>query len=132
MRTRAHCITRTAARCMRMISCRRRRTHHVVEEFIMSWTRRSLLKSAAMGAAVSAVRPFTASAQAPAAPAAPASANTLPDEKQFPHLKVGICSYSLRSIPAAEALQDIKRLGVRNFSLKDVHLAQTSTPEQRR
>jgi sugar phosphate isomerase/epimerase len=90
------------------------------------------LKSAALGAAVGAMRPLAAFAQAPAAPAAPASATTLPDEKQFPHLKVGICSYSLRSIPAAEALPDIQRLGVRNFSLKDVHLAQTSTPEQRR
>lgn len=98
----------------------------------MSWTRRSVLKSAALGAAVGAMRPLAALAQAPAAPAAPASANTLPDEKQFPHLKVGICSYSLRSIPAAEALQDIQRLGVRSFSLKDVHLPQTSTPEQRR
>jgi inosose dehydratase len=105
-----------------------------VEEFIMSWTRRSLLKSAALGAAVGAMRPLAAIAQTPAAAQAapPASANTKPDEQQFPHLKVGICSYSLRSIPAAEALQDIQRLGVRNFSLKDVHLAQTSTPEQRR
>lgn len=100
----------------------------------MSWTRRSVLKSAALGAAVGAMRPLASLAQAPASSnaQAPASASTKPDDKQFPGLKVGICSYSLRSIPAAEALPDIKRLGVRNFSLKEVHLPLTSTPEQRR
>lgn len=99
------------------------------------WTRRSLLKSAAVGAGVVAARPLTAFAQASspsqAAPA-PASATTKPDNQQFPGLKVGICSYSLRTIPAAEALQDIKRLGVKNFSLKEMHLPLASTPEQRR
>ena len=99
----------------------------------MSWTRRSVLKGAAIGAAFSAVKPLASMAQgAQSQPQPPASANTLPDEKQFPHLTVGICSYSLRSIPAAEMLQDVKRLGVRNFSLKEVHLPLTSTPEQRR
>ena len=99
----------------------------------MTWTRRSLLKSAALGAAVGAAKPLTvfAQAQAPAAPPAPASATTLPDAKQFPHLTVGICSYSLRSLPAAEALPAMQRLGVRNFSLKEVHLPLTSTTEQR-
>jgi inosose dehydratase len=105
----------------------------------MSWTRRSLLKTAALGAAYGAVRPLSAIAQnAPASgqaqnqPQAPASATTKPDDQQFPHLKVGICSYSLRSIPAAQMLQDVKRLGMKNFSLKEVHLPQNSTPEQRR
>lgn len=103
------------------------------------WTRRSLLKSAAIGTAFSALRPLAGLAQAPAsgagsqaAPPAPASATTLPDDKQFPHLTVGICSYSLRTIPAAQALPDMQHLGVRHFSLKEVHLPLASTPEQRR
>ena len=85
-----------------------------------------------MGVAVTAVRPLDVLAQAQtAAPAAPASATTLPDNKQFPHLTVGICSYSLRTLPAADALPAMQRLGVRNFSLKEVHLPLASTTEQR-
>ena len=103
----------------------------------MSWSRRSLLKTAALGAAYGAVRPLSAIAQNAAGsaqnqPQAPASATTKPDDQQFPHLKVGICSYSLRTIPASEVLQDMKRLGVKNFSLKEIHLPLTSTPDQRR
>jgi len=98
----------------------------------MTWTRRSVLKSAVVGAAATAVRPLDLLAQAQAAaPAAPASATTLPDDKQFPHLTVGICSYSLRTLPANEALTAMQRLGVRNFSLKEVHLPLASTTDQR-
>src|SRR5256714_7297424 len=92
-----------------------------MEEF-MFFTRRSVMKAAALGAACSAIRPLASFAQS-------SSSN---DDKQFHGLRVGVCSYSLRAFPLAEALQDIKRLGVRYVSLKEVHLPLSSTPEQRK
>jgi inosose dehydratase len=88
----------------------------------MSITRRSVLKAAALSGVCTAIGRFESLLAAP-------SAN---DDKQFHGLRVGVASYSLRSFPAAETLQGIKRLGVRYLSLKDVHLPLTSTPEQRR
>jgi len=88
----------------------------------MFFTRRSVMKAAALGAACSAVRPLTSLA-------AELSGN---DDKQFNGLRVGVCSYSLRSFPLAEALQYTKRLGVRYLSLKEVHLPLNSTPDQRK
>src|SRR5215510_804240 len=97
----------------------------------MSITRRSVLKAAALGAASSAIGPFepvfaSASGSASAAAAAP------DDAKQFHGLRVGMCSYSLRSFPADQALKDIQRLGVHYLSLKEVHLPLTSTLDQRK
>ncbi|HWC19673.1 MAG TPA: sugar phosphate isomerase/epimerase [Terriglobales bacterium] len=89
---------------------------------MMSFTRRSVLKSAALAGAYSALGPLTSFAQAPRSS----------DDKQFHGLRVGVCSYSLRSFPLAETLQDIKRLDVRYVSLKDIHLPLTSTPDQRK
>src|SRR5207248_1479935 len=95
----------------------------------MVLTRRSVLKAAAVTAASSAILPLPSLAQAPSVrPAAPSAS----DDKQFHGLRVGMASYSLRAFPLAETLQDIKRLGVRYLSLKDVHLPVSSTPEQRR
>ena len=88
----------------------------------MTLTRRSILKSAALTAACTAIRPMISFAQTPAGN----------DDKQFHGLRVGACSYSLRAFPLAEALQDIKRLGVHYVSLKEVHLPLSSTPDQRK
>ncbi len=88
----------------------------------MTLTRRSILKSAALTAACSAIRPMFSFSQTPVGN----------DDKQFHGLRVGACSYSLRAFPLAEALQDIKRLGVRYLSLKEVHLPLSSTPDQRK
>ena len=88
----------------------------------MTLTRRSILKSAALTAACSAIRPMISFAQTSAGN----------DDKQFHGLRAGACSYSLRAFPLAEALQDIKRLGLRYLSLKDVHLPLSSTPDQRK
>lgn len=88
----------------------------------MTLTRRSILKSAALTAACSAIQPIFSFAQAPGGN----------DDKQFHGLRVGACSYSVRAFPLAEALQDIKRLGVHYVSLKDVHLPLSSTPDQRK
>jgi inosose dehydratase len=89
---------------------------------MMSFTRRSVLKSAALTMACSAIRPLDSFAQATAGG----------DDRQFHGLRVGVCSYSLRSFPLSDTLQDIKRLGVRYLSLKEVHLPLTSTAEQRK
>jgi len=88
----------------------------------MVLTRRSVLKGAALGAACTAIRPLASWAQAPS----PSG------DKQFHGLRVGAASYSLRSFGLTEALQDVKRLGVRYVSLKEVHLPLSSTPEQRK
>ncbi len=100
----------------------------------MSWTRRSVLKTAALGAACGAFRPLASEAMAQTAtPAAPPAVSAPPsDEKQWHGLRVGVCSYSVRSFPAAEALQMIQRLGVRSLSLKDVHLPLTSSADERK
>src|SRR5215470_5433669 len=87
----------------------------------MILTRRSVLKAAAWSATSSAIRPF-----AFLAPGSGAS-----DDMQFHGLRVGVASYSLRAFPITEALQSIRRLGVRYLSLKEVHLPLSSTAEQR-
>ncbi|HYY70520.1 MAG TPA: sugar phosphate isomerase/epimerase [Terriglobales bacterium] len=86
----------------------------------MVLTRRSVLKSAALAAATTAL-PTVAGATAPSN--APAD--------QFHGLRVGVCSYSLRSFPLDKMLADVRRLGVQYLSLKDVHLPLTATPAQR-
>jgi len=88
----------------------------------MFFTRRSVMKAAALGAACSATRPLASFAQN-------SSSN---DDKQFHGLRVGVCSYSLRSFPVTQAFEDTKRLGVHYLSLKEVHLPLNSTPEQRK
>ncbi|HMH05532.1 MAG TPA: sugar phosphate isomerase/epimerase [Terriglobales bacterium] len=88
----------------------------------MALTRRSFLKAAALSAACSAIGPVESLSAAPSAS----------DDKQFHGLRVGVASYSLRDFPLTEALQNIRRLGVRYLSLKDIHLPLSSTPEQRR
>jgi len=99
----------------------------------MSISRRSVLKAAVLGAASSAVGPLEpVFASGSASAAAAAATQTANDDKQFHGLRVGVCSYSLRSFPADQALKDIQRLGVHYLSLKEVHLPLTSTAEQRR
>lgn len=88
----------------------------------MTLSRRSMLKSAALAGACGALRPLMSFAQS----------STSGDDKQFHGLRVGVCTYSLRSFPLAETLQDIKRLGVRYLSLKEIHLPLSSTTEQRK
>jgi sugar phosphate isomerase/epimerase len=87
----------------------------------MTLTRRSVLKVAALGAASTAIGPL-----------APLAAIPTDSDEQFHGLRVGAASYSLRSFPLDQALQDIKRLGVKYLSLKEVHLPLTSTPDQRK
>ena len=88
----------------------------------MVLTRRSVLKAAAWSATSSAIRPFASLVPAPDAS----------DDKQFHGLRVGVASYSLRAFPLTQALESIRRLGVRYLSLKEVHLPVNSPPEQRR
>jgi sugar phosphate isomerase/epimerase len=88
----------------------------------MLLSRRSVLKACAVTAACSAVRPLESFVVPP----------PTDDDKQFHGLRVGVASYSLRSFPLTDTLQDIKRLGVRYLSLKEVHLPLTSTPDQRK
>ena len=47
-----------------------------------------------------------------------------------PDFKLGIASYSLRKFPRAEAIQMIKRLGLRYVNIKSYHLPLDSTPDQ--
>jgi inosose dehydratase len=88
----------------------------------MTLTRRSLLKAAALTTACTTIGPVDLLA-------VPSSVS---GDQQFHGLRVGVASYSLREFPLAQALQDIRRLGVHYLSLKEVHLPLSSTPEQRR
>ena len=88
----------------------------------MTLTRRSLLKTAALTTACTTIGPVDLLA-------APSNVS---GDQQFHGLRVGVASYSLREFSLAQALQDIRRLGVQYLSLKDVHLPLSATPEQRR
>ncbi len=101
------------------------------ETLMTNLTRRSVLKTAAAVAAQTTLAPLAVTAQQ-AAPATLPPPSGLADDKQFRGLKVGVCSYSVRSFPADKALQMIKRAGVRNFSVKEVHLPLTSSADERR
>jgi sugar phosphate isomerase/epimerase len=47
-------------------------------------------------------------------------------------LKAGVASYTLRKLPLEGAMAAIQRVGLRYVSIKDFHLALTSTAEERR
>jgi len=47
-----------------------------------------------------------------------------------PQFKLGVASYSLRKFSRAEAIQIIKRLGLRYVNIKSYHLPLESTPDQ--
>jgi len=87
---------------------------------MMLITRRSALKTAAVAGATAALSPFHSLAF-----------DTGTDD-QFHGLRVGVCSYSLRSFSLDDTLNAAHRLRVRYLSLKDVHLPLTSTVEQRK
>jgi sugar phosphate isomerase/epimerase len=50
--------------------------------------------------------------------------------RENPEFKLGVASYSLRKFPRAEAIQIIKRLGLRYVNIKSFHLPLDSTPQQ--
>ena len=45
-------------------------------------------------------------------------------------LRLGVCSYSVRGFPRAEAIAMIRQCGVREVSVKEMHLPYKSTPEE--
>jgi Sugar phosphate isomerases/epimerases len=47
-------------------------------------------------------------------------------------LKVGVATYSLRTLPTDAAIKAAQRVGVRYVSIKDVHLSLKTNPEERR
>ena len=60
--------------------------------------------------------------------AAPASLTAAPTGA----LKLGVASYSLREFPLDQALDMVKRLGVKYMTFKDVHVPRTDPPEKTR
>ena len=90
-------------------------------------SRRRLLQAGALAAGVAApvlVRPTPAAGNA-AAPPTPAS-------DPWRGLKIGVASYSLRTMPLEAAIKAIGRVGLSYVSIKDAHLPRKSTPEERR
>ena len=85
--------------------------------------RRGLMKGAA---ALAAALPLARLAPA----AEPPKAKERPDP--WRGLKVGVASYTLRKLPLDGAIAAIRRVGLHYVSIKDFHLALTSTPEERR
>jgi len=53
-----------------------------------------------------------------------------PTARDTSDFKLGVASYSLRKFPRAEAIQIIKRLGLRYVNIKSYHLPLDSTPDQ--
>jgi sugar phosphate isomerase/epimerase len=45
-------------------------------------------------------------------------------------IRLGVASYSLRNFPRTQAIAMIKQLGIREVSIKEVHLLYKSTPEE--
>ena len=45
-------------------------------------------------------------------------------------IRLGVATYSLRNFPRTQAISMIKELGVRDVSIKEVHLLYKSTPEE--
>src|SRR5579863_6062605 len=72
-------------------------------------------------------RTFGATGSAIALSGLSRGASTAEDGSDF---KLGVASYSLRKFPRAEAIQMIKRLGLRYVNIKSFHLALDSTPDQ--
>lgn len=82
-------------------------------------SRRNLLQSAALAAALLPLAPMAAKAAQPAAPS--------PRK-----LKLGVATYSLRKMPLEAAIAAIRRVGLAYASIKDFHLPLKSTPQQRK
>lgn len=101
-------------------------------------SRRDLLKSALLAAAVaplsaSALSAADATRDGDAAKAKdllkPSTPNAGPD--RFRGLKVGCASYSFRKLPLEQTIKDIARVGLHYVSIKDFHLPLKSTKEER-
>jgi len=87
--------------------------------------RRDLIKGAALVASL----PLARAESQPSAPVlAPGGATSDP----WSGLKAGVASYTLRKLPLEAAIQAIQRVGLRYVSIKDFHLALTSTADERR
>lgn len=65
-------------------------------------------------------------------PAIAATDTTPPADDRWRGLKIGVASYTLRSMPLDAALKAIRRVGLKYISIKDFHLPMKSTPAQRR
>ncbi len=69
------------------------------------------------------------STSSPSASAAPATA---PAGSEFGGLKIGVATYSLRTLSIDAAIKAIQRVGLHYASLKDMHLPFKATAEERR
>src|SRR2546430_3089703 len=65
-------------------------------------------------------------------PAASYGAVTKTERDPFRGLKTGLTTYTLRKFTLDQAIEMTKQAGVKYISLKEVHLALKSTPEQRK
>jgi inosose dehydratase len=72
--------------------------------------------------------PLAGCAKEPAAPAP----STAPPSDPWRGLKVGIATYSFRKLPLDACIKGIQRVDLHYCSIKDAHLALTSTQEQRK
>jgi inosose dehydratase len=88
-------------------------------------TRREMVKAAALAAA-GLPGAGLAAAQTPASPASGRSADP------WRGFKAGVASYTLRKMPLDGAIAAIRRVGLQYVSIKDFHLALTSTAEERK
>ncbi len=87
-------------------------------------SRRDLLRWGAASAAAATAAPLLTQ---PAEAAAQA-----PAEDPWRGLKIGVATYSLRTLPTEAAIKGVKRVGLKYASIKDSHLPRKSTLEERK
>lgn len=89
------------------------------------FSRRDLIVGGAMG--VVALAQGEARASADAGPV-----QTVTHTDPWHGLKIGVASYSLRTLPLEPALKALQKVGLKYVSIKDSHLAMKTTAEERK
>ncbi len=93
-------------------------------------SRRDLLKTAFVAAAMAPMASFALAADEPKDLLKASNPNTGPD--RFKGLKVGVASYSFRKVTLEQTIKSIQRVGLHYVSIKDFHLPLKSTTEERK
>jgi inosose dehydratase len=97
----------------------------------MFQSRRDVLKSAALAAAIPLAGNFARGADAPKELIAPSSPGVSAKDP-WKGLKVGVASYTFRKIPLDLTIAAIKRIDLHYVSIKDTHLPLKSSTEERK
>lgn len=97
-----------------------------------SFSRRDLIVGGALGMA--ALTQIESSAEAKVHPliADAGPVRTVKHDDPWHGLKIGVATYSLRTLPLDDAIKALQRCGLKYISIKDVHLAMKTTADERK